>query len=68
MFDLESDALRGGSAQVRLWIIVAAAFESLGISATVFDYFPSHSAATGIGFAGWIPERQGRRAPRKAKR
>ena len=68
MFDLESDALRGGSAQVRLWIIVAAAFESLGVAATVFDYFPSYSAATGIGFAGWIPERQRRRAPRKAKR
>lgn len=53
MFDVESDALRGGAAQVRLWAIVAGACEALGSKAMVVDYIPSYAAATGIGFAYW---------------
>jgi protocatechuate 4,5-dioxygenase beta chain len=53
MFDLDSDTLRGGTAEIRLWIVVAAACESLGAKAGVIDYLPSYSAATGIGFAYW---------------
>ncbi|MPZ13916.1 MAG: hypothetical protein GEU73_05760 [Chloroflexi bacterium] len=53
MYDLESDALRGGGGQVRLWIIAAAAAETLGAKARIVDYFPSGSAATGMGFAYW---------------
>ena len=53
MFDLESDTLQGGSAQLRLWTIVAGACETLGAKATVVDYFPSYSAATGIAFVHW---------------
>lgn len=53
MFDLESDALRGGAAHVRLWTAVAGACESLGAKAEVVDYFPSYTAATGLGFVQW---------------
>jgi len=53
MFDLESDAIQGGAAHLRLWITVAAACEALGSKAQVVDYFPCYSAATGLGFAYW---------------
>jgi protocatechuate 4,5-dioxygenase beta chain len=53
MFDVESDSLRGGAAQVRLWATVAGACEAQGSKAVVADYFPSYAAATGIGFAYW---------------
>jgi protocatechuate 4,5-dioxygenase beta chain len=53
MFDLESDVLQGGAAEVRLWLAAAGAAESLGGKATVVDYFPSYTAATGLGFVYW---------------
>jgi Catalytic LigB subunit of aromatic ring-opening dioxygenase len=53
MFDLESDSLRGGAAQVRLWAIVAGASEGRESKAVVVDYVPSYAAATGVGFAFW---------------
>ncbi len=57
MFDLESDTLQGGTAEVRLWAIVAGACEALGAKATLVDYFPSYTAATGICFAHWTASR-----------
>jgi protocatechuate 4,5-dioxygenase beta chain len=53
MFDLESDALRGGAAHVRMWTAVAGACESLGARAEILDYIPACMAATGLGFATW---------------
>jgi len=53
IFDLESDALRGGAAEVRLWTVVAGACEAAGRRARVVDYIPSYHAATGLGFAFW---------------
>lgn len=53
LFDVESDALRGGAAQARLWAIVAGACEAQRSKAVVLDYIPSYAAATGIGFAYW---------------
>lgn len=53
VFSLESDTLQGGSAELRLWTVVAGACEALGAKATVMDYFPSYTAATGIAFAYW---------------
>jgi hypothetical protein len=53
MFDLESDSLQGGAAEVRLWTIVAAACEARGRKAVIVDYIPSYAAAAGIGFAYW---------------
>ncbi len=53
IFDLESDALRGGGAEARLWTIVAGACEAVGRRARIVDYIPSYHAATGLGFAIW---------------
>jgi aromatic ring-opening dioxygenase catalytic subunit (LigB family) len=53
LFDVESDSVRGGVAEARLWAIVAAACEAQGSKAKVVDYVPSYAAATGIGFAYW---------------
>lgn len=53
VFSLESDTLQGGSAELRLWTVVAGACEALGGKARVVDYFPSYTGATGIAFAYW---------------
>lgn len=53
LFDLDSDSLRGGTGQIRLWIVVAGACEALGARARTVDYFPAYTAATGIGFVYW---------------
>jgi protocatechuate 4,5-dioxygenase beta chain len=53
IWDLESDSIHGGVAEVRLWAAVAGACESLGSKAVVDDYFASYTAATGLGFVHW---------------
>ena len=53
IWDLESDSVHGGVAEVRLWSVVAGACESLGGKAEVVDYFPSYTSGAGIGFARW---------------
>jgi aromatic ring-opening dioxygenase catalytic subunit (LigB family) len=53
MFDVESDAMNGGGAQIRLWNAVAAAAEAQGTRAEIVDYIPSFSIAAGVGFAYW---------------
>ena len=53
MFDVDSDTLRGGTAQVRNWIIAGGAAESKKGRATVVDYIPSLRSITGIAFAYW---------------
>jgi len=53
MFDLDSDALRGGSGQIRTWITAGAAAETKGRSASVIDYIPAYKAITGLAFACW---------------
>lgn len=53
MFDVESDTLQGGAAEIRLWLTAAGAAESLGSKAVILDYFASYTAATGLGFAYW---------------
>ena len=56
MYDLDSDAVRGGAAEMRSWIAVGAAMETVGAKATVVDYVPAHKAATGLAFAYWPVE------------
>lgn len=51
LFTFDSDALRGGTGEIRSWIVVAGALESS--KATIVDYFPAYHAVTGIGFAYW---------------
>jgi hypothetical protein len=53
MFSVDSDALRGGTGEIRSWIVVAGAFA--GLPAHVVDYVPLHHAVTGLGFACWQP-------------
>jgi len=51
LFKTDSDALRGGTGEIRSWIAVAGAFD--GQQGTVVDYIPAHHAVTGLGFAYW---------------
>jgi protocatechuate 4,5-dioxygenase beta chain len=53
MFDVLSDTLAHGGAQIRLWLMVAAAMETLGARAQIVDYLPTYHIAAGIGFAVW---------------
>ncbi len=53
IFDVDSDAVRGGTGTLRQWIAVTGACEELGGIATVVDYVPVHHAVTGLGFAYW---------------
>ncbi len=51
IWNVESDSVHGGTAEVRLWAALAGACESRGGKAVVDDYFPAYTAATGLGFA-----------------
>ena len=53
LFDVESDTNTGGTGETRSWIIASGAARGDRNKATIVDYFPSHTAATGIGFAYW---------------
>ena len=54
LFTFDSAALRGGTGEIRAWITVAAA---MGRPGTIIDYFPSHHAKIGVGFAYWPEEK-----------
>ena len=53
LFDVESDTNTGGTGEIRSWITAAGAAGGDRNKATIIDYFPSHTAVTGIGFAHW---------------
>ena len=53
MFDLDSDAIHGGTGQIRTWMAAAAAAETVGAKGQIIDYIPSYRAVTGLGFASW---------------
>ena len=59
LFTFDSDTLRGGTGEIRAWITAAAAMRR---PVTVLDYFPSHHAKTGLGFAYWPAVEPGRKA------
>lgn len=53
LFTFDSAALRGGTGEIRSWIVVAGAFgDSAG---EVVDYIPLHHSVTGLAFAHWRP-------------
>ena len=54
LFTFDSDTLRGGTGEIRSWIVVAGA--CAGAKAKIVDYIPAHHAVTGLGFAYWAPE------------
>ena len=53
LWDVESQSLIGSAAEIRLWVGVAAAMETIGVRGEILDYFPMHHAAVGSGFAKW---------------
>jgi hypothetical protein len=53
LFTFDSDTLRGGSGEIRSWIVVAGALP--GVRAQVIDYIPVQHGITGLGFAYWEP-------------
>lgn len=55
LWDLDSDVVRGATAEIRQWIAVGSAMESLGAKATVVDYLRFHHATVGTAFACWQP-------------
>lgn len=50
LFTFDSDTLRGGTAEIRAWIVAAGACRR---PATIVDYIPAHHTKTGLGFAYW---------------
>jgi Catalytic LigB subunit of aromatic ring-opening dioxygenase len=60
LFEFDSDSLRGGTGEIRSWIVVAGA--CAGAAATVVDYIAAHHAVTGLGFAYWSPDALARSA------
>lgn len=55
MWDLDSDTVRGATGEVRLWIALGSAMESLGAKAKFVDYIRFHHATVGTAFAYWEP-------------
>ena len=51
LFEFDSDTLRGGTGEIRNWLVVAGAMGAT--KADIIDYMPIHSAIAGIGFAAW---------------
>lgn len=50
LFSFDSATLRGGTGELRAWIVAAAACRRPG---TVLEYIPCHHAKTGLGFVTW---------------
>ncbi|MGQ0668667.1 MAG: hypothetical protein ACT4PO_03160 [Actinomycetota bacterium] len=57
LFVFDSDTMRGGTGEIRSWIVAAGAMADT--RATVVDYIPAHHAVTGLGFAYWQRDGEG---------
>jgi aromatic ring-opening dioxygenase catalytic subunit (LigB family) len=57
LWDLDSNTVRGATREVRNWIAVGAAMETVGAKAEVLDYIRLHHATVGTAFASWDPQR-----------
>jgi protocatechuate 4,5-dioxygenase beta chain len=51
LYRIDSDTMRGGTGEIRNWLVAAAAMD--GCKATVVDYIPIHHVITGVAFAYW---------------
>jgi protocatechuate 4,5-dioxygenase beta chain len=56
MFTFDSDTMVGGTGEIRAWITVAGAMETMGSRATVVDYVEAAKSVTGLGFAYWTTQ------------
>jgi hypothetical protein len=54
LFRFDSDTLRGGTGEIRSWIVAAGA--CAGARATIVDYIACCHTVTGLGFAYWPTE------------
>jgi len=52
LYTFDSDTIRGGTGEIRNWLVVAGAMGDR--KATIVDYIPVHHAVTGLGFAFWL--------------
>lgn len=50
LFTFDSATLRGGTGELRAWIVAAGACQRPGV---VLDYIPAHHTKTGLGFCYW---------------
>lgn len=53
LFSFDSDTMIAGTGEIRAWITVCGAMETMGASATVVDYVEAAKTVTGLGFAYW---------------
>lgn len=56
MFTFDSDTMVGGTGEIRAWITVTGAMETMGAKANVVDYVEAGKTVTGLGFAYWRAE------------
>ena len=53
LYGFDSLTMRGGTGEIRAWIVVAGAMHEMSTCATVVDYIPAHHAVCGLGWAYW---------------
>ena len=53
LYGFDSLTMRGGTGEIRAWIVVAGAMHEMGARAQVVDYIPAHHAVCGLGWAYW---------------
>ena len=53
LYGFDSLTMRGGTGEIRAWIVVAGAMHEMSTRATVVDYIPAHHAVCGLGWAYW---------------
>ncbi|WP_091737406.1 hypothetical protein [Phenylobacterium immobile] len=56
LFSFDSDTMVAGTGEIRAWITVAGAMETMGAKANVVDYVEAAKTVTGLGFAYWLAE------------
>ena len=52
LFDLDSDTLRGGTGEIRNWLVVGGAMGAT--KAEILEYIPIHHVIVGVAFAAWM--------------
>ena len=53
LYGFDSLTMRGGTGEIRAWIVVAGAMHEMSTCATVVDYIPAYHAVCGLGWAYW---------------
>jgi len=56
LFSFDSDTMVAGTGEIRAWITVTGAMESVGARAKVIDYVEAAKTCTGLSFAYWLAD------------